>query len=290
MSDQVRILVLAANPKTKASLDLNAEYEQIEEALRESRYAAAFLLQHRWKIGREQLLDLLQTYRPHILHFSGHGTTDNLILQDREGNPWPFDRRLAREAFKAARETLHLVMLNACYSRDIAEDVSEVIDCVVGMASNILDSTAIQFASAFYRGFGAGLSVLTSFDQARFQIALSGLEGNRVPQLLSKPGVDPRRLQPLEWAGFAAPERAASVPAAVRHAGQANIPTSRPELRKALVRYLQSDEDFDAFVVDHFSDVYLRFSGSMDRMARINLLMVMMEPDEIAEALKRQLG
>lgn len=199
--DQIRILFLAANPKTTAPLDLDGEFEQIESQLHETRHSERFLVQHRWKLGRDQLLDFFLKYRPHIVHFSGHGTEGNLILQSRDGNSWPLDGAAAREAFKATHSTTRLVVLNACYSRDVAEEISEIVDCVVGMAQPIHDRTAVTFAAALYRGLGEGLSIREAFDQARAQINLSALPGSRVPQILSRPGLDPRRIYPLTWLG-----------------------------------------------------------------------------------------
>jgi hypothetical protein len=275
--EQVRILFVAANPKTTAPLDLNAEYEAIEERLYASRHADRFLMQPRWKLGRDQLLDFLLQYRPHILHFSGHGTEDNLILQDSDGNPWPLDRQLARQTFKAARATLKLVVLNACYARDVAEDVSEVIDCAIGMALPVYDSTAIKFSSALYRGLGEDLSVRDAYDQARTQIALSGLVGPKTPQIVSRPGVDPRQIHPLQWVSEPPPSRPNSLPP--------NI--TRSELRQVLQKQLPSEGEFDTFVQDFFTDVHRRFSSGMDRLQRTNLLFSMKEPAEIAAVLNQ---
>lgn len=287
--DQVRILFLAANPKSMAPLELNTEFEAIEERLNESRHAKAFLLQHRWKVNRDQLLDLLLRYRPHIVHMSGHGTEDHLILQDRDCNAWPLDRKTTREVFKAAREHLHLVVLNACYSRDVAEDVSEVIDCVIGMSIPVYDSTAIQFAGALYRGIGEGLSVREAFDQARTQVGLSGLSGQKTPQILPAPDVDPRRLYPLEWVKQAAAPALVNKTAPSRPA-QVAIPTDRPSLRKALIQHLTTDTHLDTFINNYFFDVFQRLSGGMDRLARINLLMTMKDPGEIAAALSKEIS
>ncbi|MFO0576907.1 MAG: CHAT domain-containing protein [Polyangia bacterium] len=174
----------------------------IESALRETPHADRFLLQHRWKLGSDQLLEFFRLYRPDIVHFSGHGTEDNLILQDSKGNPWPLEREVAREAFRAAGRTTRRVVLNACHSRDVAEYVSEVIDCVIGMSRPVYDGTAASFAATLYRVLGEGRSVRECFDEARAQLTLSGLAGDRTPQILTRLGLDPRQIRPLQdWVG-----------------------------------------------------------------------------------------
>lgn len=268
--EQIRILFLAANPKTTAPLDLDTEFNQIESALGETRNTTRILLQHRWKLSRDQLLDLLLQYRPHIVHFSGHGTEDNLLLQDRDGNAWPLDRATARAAFKTTASTTHMVVLNACYSRDVAEDVSEVVDCVIGMSQPVYDNTAIRFASALYRGLGDGLSVREAFDRARAQIEVSGLKGATTPQILTKPALDPRTVYPLNWITPTGPDRT----------------IDRPSVRRLLDKHLPDDASFDAFVLDHFPEVKRRFAGGMDRIQKTNLLLTIKEPSEVHAALQ----
>jgi hypothetical protein len=268
--EQIRILFLAANPKTTAPLDLDTEFNQIESALGETRHTQRILLQHRWKLSRDQLLDLLLQYRPHIVHFSGHGTEDNLLLQDRDGNAWPLDRATARAAFKTTANTTRMVVLNACYSRDVAEDVSEVVDCVIGMSQPVYDNTAIRFASALYRGLGDGLSVREAFDRARAQIEVSGLKGATTPQILTKPALDPRTVYPLNWITPTGPDRT----------------IVRPSVRRLLDKHLPDDASFDAFVLDHFPEVKRRFAGGMDRIQKTNLLLTIKEPSEVHAALQ----
>jgi hypothetical protein len=299
--EQIRILFLAANPKTTAPLDLDTEFNQIESALGETRHTQRILLQHRWKLSRDQLLDLLLQYRPHIVHFSGHGTEDNLLLQDRDGNAWPLDRATARAAFKTTANTTRMVVLNACYSRDVAEDVSEVVDCVIGMSQPVYDNTAIRFASALYRGLGDGLSVREAFDRARAQIAVSGLKGATTPQILTKPALDPRTVYPLDW--IPAPYRSEAVAVVSsdwidepRHRAPAGTPlptpkpsgpaADRPSVRRLLDKHIPDDASFDAFVLDHFPEVKRRFAGGMDRIQKTNLLLTIKEPSEVHAALQ----
>ena len=268
--EQIRILFLAANPKTTAPLDLDTEFNQIESALGETRYTQRILLQHRWKLSRDQLLDFLLQYRPHIVHFSGHGTEDHLLLQDDDGNAWPLDRATARAAFKTTANTTHMVVFNACYSRDVAQGVSEVIDCVIGMSQPVYDNTAIRFASALYRGLGDGLSVREAFDRARAQIAVSGLKGATTPQILTKPALDPRTVYPLNWITPTGPDQT----------------IDRPTVRRLLDKHLPDDASFDAFVLDHFPEVKRRFAGGMDRIQKTNLLLTIKEPSEVHAALQ----
>lgn len=58
-------------------------------------------------------------------------------------------------------------------------------------------------------------------------------------------------------------------------------------LRQLLSKLLVTDADLEAFCLDHFRDVHARFSGSMDRVAKINLLIQYESAEKIAELLRR---
>jgi|JI10StandDraft_1071094.scaffolds.fasta_scaffold14435_6 hypothetical protein len=58
------------------------------------------------------------------------------------------------------------------------------------------------------------------------------------------------------------------------------------KLRKLLAAMLKSDAEFDAFTLDYFPDVHRRFSGSMERLYKENLLLQLQESTKIEAALK----
>lgn len=60
----------------------------------------------------------------------------------------------------------------------------------------------------------------------------------------------------------------------------------RHDLRAAIDSQLRSDQDLDAFFVDFFPEVYLRFGSGMQRAAKVNLLFTLVEVQEIARKLR----
>lgn len=300
--NQIRILFLSANPRKDKPLDLQGEYGDIDEALGETKLCEQVALYPRWKVTNAQLLDHFLRYRPHIIHFSGHGTDGSLVLDDGEGHEWSLDRSAARAAFKTTASVTRLVVLNACMSADVGQVVSEVIDCVIGMSQDVFDETSIAFSSALYAGLGDGLSVRDAFDRARTQITMLGRVGSRTPILISKPGVDPRRMFLKDWIS-GKPELSAKPEPPVKSEPPARPePSTEPQvmlppldsdrmdrrtLRGLLGDVLKLDADFDAFVLDHFPDVYRRYSGGMDRIQKMNLLLSLKEPADIHWALRR---
>lgn len=140
----------------------------------------------------DDLLQALNEERPHIVHFSGHGTpSEELVLQDSSGNPKPVSKPALESLFKTLKDNIRLVVLNACYSKPQAEAIVETIDCAIGMKRAIGDKAAITFAASFYRAVGFGRSVREAFDQGITALLLEGIPEEHTPVLLCRRDVRP---------------------------------------------------------------------------------------------------
>lgn len=60
---------------------------------------------------------------------------------------------------------------------------------------------------------------------------------------------------------------------------------SNTHLRELIATRCPSDSDLDAFCIDHFTDVYRRFTSSMDRVAKVNTLIVHADAGRLGERL-----
>lgn len=56
-------------------------------------------------------------------------------------------------------------------------------------------------------------------------------------------------------------------------------------VREKLNRFLITSADFDAFCIDHFSEIYRRFTVGMERVERTNLLLSIASPEQVYEKL-----
>lgn len=201
-ADQIKVLFLAANPEGTGQLNLEDEYNKIYEALDASPNKRRFRLFRYWKVRREELIELLLDYKPHILHFSGHGdSTGKIVLETADGARWDLDEQTFRASLASAGTTVKLVCLNACFSHLSGQILSRLVDCVIGMSAAVYDNTAVTFSEAFYRALGSDASIQAAFDQARAQIRLKAQEGHYTPQILQNPGADdPRNIKPIrDW-------------------------------------------------------------------------------------------
>src|SRR5260370_20071857 len=193
--DKVKVLFLAANPLGTDRLKLDEEIRAITEKVYASEYRDYLQVESSWAIRPDDLLQLLNRYRPHIVHFSGHGSqSGELILVDNIGSPKAVSTMALKALFTTLKDNIQVVILNACYSRSQATAITEVINFVLGMNTAIGDQAAIIFAASFYRALGFGRSVQEAFDQGKVALLLEGIPEENIPELLLKEGIDPSQI------------------------------------------------------------------------------------------------
>ena len=190
MPESSTILFLAASPDGEQKLALDREAREIRSKIRAAEHRDSLVFHTEWAVRPDDLLQYLNELRPQAVHFSGHGTTGELILNDEDGRAKPVSRDALRALFGLHAKTVRLVVLNACFSKAQADAIVEVIDCAVGMSQAIGDEAAIVFAAAFYRKLGFGDSVQAAFDEGRVALMLQGIPEEKTPVLLVRNGVD----------------------------------------------------------------------------------------------------
>jgi hypothetical protein len=195
MNDKVKALFLAANPIETTPLSLDEETRKTRIQIERSQYPDRLELIYEFAVRPDDLLHALNRHRPQLVHFSGHGSrAGELILVSDNGESKPVSPEGVKDLFVALKDNIRVVVFNACNTRTLAESVSEVIDCAIGMNGPIGDQSAIIFAASFYRALGFGRSVQEAFLQGRVALRIEGCAEHETPQLLTKRGVDPARL------------------------------------------------------------------------------------------------
>lgn len=158
-----KILILTSNPKTTLKLRLDEEAREIEEGLRRSRYRGQFKIYSRWAVRLRDLRRALMDVEPHIVHFTGHGKEDGLLVEDELGMAVRISTKALKGLFELCANHVECVILSACYSGKQATAISKHIHYVIGMKKKIKDKAAIEFAAGFYDALGAGKSVDEAF-------------------------------------------------------------------------------------------------------------------------------
>ncbi len=158
-----KILILSANPEDTDPLRLDKEVREIKEGLRRAKHREQFDIRSEWAISFEDLRGALLDYEPQIVHFSGHGDKDGIVLEGELELAVPISSEVLSELFELCSKHIECVILNACYSEPQAAAINKHINYVIGMPGKINDKAAIKFSRGFYDALGAGKSVEEAF-------------------------------------------------------------------------------------------------------------------------------
>jgi hypothetical protein len=179
-----RILLASASPSDWPSPDAPTEVLQIMEQLERLKDGEKVVIERENNLTVDSLQDHLSVFRPHILHFIGHGEYDTqtnqgaIILVDNKGR----SRRVRPDSFANFLRggEVKLVFLNAC--KTAAQNpahafmgiapalVRAKIPAVIAMQFAIPNDIAIAFARRFYRSLTNGQTLDRAITDARNSI------------------------------------------------------------------------------------------------------------------------
>lgn len=250
---KIKILFLAANPTHTERLALGDEAREIIAKIRASEHRDSLELITRWATTPDDLLQALNEHRPHIVHFSGHGTGSTLTFTGPGGEPKPVSTEALAKTFRVLADNIRVVVLNACYSRAQAEALARHIDCVVGMTNAMVDGAAANaFAAWFYGAIGFGCSVKNAFDQGCAALGMEWRLESVRPELLVRDGVDADSIRLLDISTPSPP----SVPSGPSASAPPPIvlPPSTPPSAGVAAAATAQDGAFDVFLSHNSTD------------------------------------
>jgi hypothetical protein len=182
------VLFVLANPKGSPKLALDEEVRIIAERLSRANAAHLFQLDPRSSTRSSELSDHLLKLRPHILHFSGHGSpAGDICIESDDGDVSELRMEALADLIDLAGSDLRYVVLNACHSALRARALLPHVDGVVGTSRAISDPAALRFAAGFYRGLAHGLDLPHAFRLGCNEIDLVNLPESDTPVLLLNP-------------------------------------------------------------------------------------------------------
>lgn len=193
MKKKAKILIIASNPKDTSRLRLDEEVREIEQALHRSSRRASFNLKAIWAPRPRDIRRALLDEQPQIVHFSGHGDVNGLVLENATGDSVIVPPEALKDLFNLFSDNLECVLLNACYSESQANALATRIPHVIGMKEEIADDSALEFAVGFYDALSAGRTVEHAFQFGCNAIDLLGRPNKPQPIILSRPYVQPNR-------------------------------------------------------------------------------------------------
>ncbi|MGD2091829.1 MAG: SIR2 family protein [Candidatus Aminicenantes bacterium] len=165
-----KILILAANPMDTTRLRLDKEIREIKEGLRRAKHRGQFEITSELAVSLWGLRRALLDHEPQIVHFTGHGNKEGLLVEDESGMAKQISSEALSGLFELFSDKIECVILSACLSAPQANAISQHINYVIGMKEEIDDDAAIEFAVGFYDALGAGRSVEDAFKFGRVAI------------------------------------------------------------------------------------------------------------------------
>jgi hypothetical protein len=164
-NEQIKVLLVFANPRGTDSLQLGREERAIREALRlgAHREKIAVTTCHATTIHDFRRALLAEKFQ--IVHISGHGSQNGLVLENELGGEQRIPQSALAKLLQAYSPPLQCILLNACYSASQGQLIFLEIPFAIATESPINDRAAIEFSRGFYDALGAGRTIDFAYEE-----------------------------------------------------------------------------------------------------------------------------
>lgn len=195
---KLRIAFLTANPSDEGRIRTDIELKAVKRAINASGNRDNVHLEPFTAASFSDLLNALNEYQPHVVHFSGHGGSCSLSFDsedDLDLSSSQLDFSLINEVVSAIDDPPTMLVFNACDTLKGAEMFTQTVRAVLAMSDSIGDLAAVVFAPAFYAALSAGQSVKSALAQGKAMLKVQAVGDEELPTLLLKAGVDAAKLK-----------------------------------------------------------------------------------------------
>ena len=171
------VLFVAANPSSTDPLRIDRELRVIRDAIERSRHRDSLDIEIRTAATIHDLRRALLERPYTILHISGHGEEDGLLLEDEQGRVVEVSKDALARLFSRYSSTgsLRCVLLNACWSRALGESPDMSVPLTIAMDGPVSDAGAVEFSRGFYDALGAGHEIAAAYTEGMTCVDLSGV-------------------------------------------------------------------------------------------------------------------
>ena len=186
-----RLLIVTSNSKDEP-LRLQEEVRNIQEVVGSG---SNFLIRHSPETRAKDLIDILVTDPPDILHFAGHGLKFGDVGISLTGDDQATAVLTAKDFAKILSNIARrpqVVFLNACYSANLSDAILPFIDAVIGADSEIQDQAAIRFSTRFYSALANSCTLGAAFSLAQIELKVSGYDESQIKLHMNSPATATR--------------------------------------------------------------------------------------------------
>ncbi|WP_434724681.1 CHAT domain-containing protein [Mesorhizobium sp. RIZ17] len=190
----LRVAFLGTNPESSRPLRTDIEARNLARALKATTNRDSIEIRYVPAAEWADLLATMNEFKPHIVHFSGHGG-DQGVLFDNESvyddGGIEIDYKLLNSFIGATGSKPDLLVLNACDTVKGARIFLKTVKAVVAMSSNIDDLAATYFSRFMYVALAEGQSLSKSVAQGKLALAAMRLPDASLPTLIHSADIDP---------------------------------------------------------------------------------------------------
>lgn len=180
---RTKILFLAANPSDEARIATDREYKIVKDRLNNGEDRDNFdFLQPEFALDVQQLV-VAMNQKPDIVHFSGHGEMEGILITNSQNESQLMPLRALKRLFRQHKDSTQLVVLNSCYSAEQAETLSGLGFYVIGMNTQVEDTASLSFAGGLYIGLAAGKAVEMAYDDAMIVLETDFPNLSEIPEI-----------------------------------------------------------------------------------------------------------
>lgn len=168
------VLMFTASPLDAGRMRLEAEQREISDRIKlidKPKVKLEFAL--RQATRTKDILPHVLNSDAEVFHFSGHGTPTGLVFETDEGSAKMVSGSVVAGHVGSMSKPVVCVVLNACYSANLAAAFLSFASVVIGCDDTIDDDAAITFTTAFYIAMACG----KDYSQC-FVIAVRDVEAN----------------------------------------------------------------------------------------------------------------
>lgn len=182
-SSKSTILFVASSPVDQNTLNAGLEQRKIEDVLSSSTLRDSYNLVSKTGAKLETLTKEMMILTPRFVHFTGHGDSNGIVMEDDNGSTYFVPSDALIQLFEIFKNDVHCVLISACYSFQQAKSISTQGIYVIGMNDEVGVETAIEFSKGFYQAIGEGKNVIDSFKFGLVHLTARDISQKNVPEI-----------------------------------------------------------------------------------------------------------
>jgi hypothetical protein len=197
-SADLRVAFLGTNPVSASPLRTDIESRTLARALKATTNRDKIDVRYFPAAEWSDLLEALNEFRPHIVHFSGHGGGQGVIFDNEnlyDNGGVEIDYKLLNMFIGSSIDKPDLLVLNACDTLDGADVFLESVKAVISMSDSIDDAAATYFSRFMYLALAEGQPISNAVLQGKLALSAMKLPDADLPNLLHRKNVDPASIK-----------------------------------------------------------------------------------------------